>query len=1348
MTLKGAEQTEPAVEASSPLSLAQERLWVLDQLHSDNAGQNVACALRWTGRIDPRALRTALAAALQRHEILRTEFHAVDGAPVQKVRPSLPVTLNEVDLRRSPEQAQENHFLRRAQEEIRNRFDLARSPLWRATLFQFSDTEQVLLVVAHRIVCDPASIRILLSEVYSQYAASGNGKSPKQAGTSQQYRELASQKRITAADLSYWKQRLDKAPSSIDLPTDRPRPAVQTFHGARQSMWIEAPIVERLRNLGERQGATLFSILLTAFNVLLSRYSRQEDIVIGTRISGRGAELAEVIGPLENVLGLRTDLSGDPGFTELLARVGEVTAGAFSHASVPFEILVKQMRLERDMSRHPLFQILFSMRDAAAPSELQSGISFLEIESATEEFDLSVELVARESKLEATFSYCPDLFDAATIVRMMGHFQTLLESAAQQLVIESNLDSKIKISQMPMLTGDEYRQLQEWNDTLVECPLDVPLHRFIEKQVEKTPDSVAVKFESEQLTYQELNRRANQLAHHLQKIGVGPDILVAVCAERSLELVVALLAILKAGGAYVPFDPEYPKDRLETMLLDADPAVLLAQEHLLDRIPGRSRSVFCLDRDSPSLQQESTENLPSAVTRKNLAYAIYTSGSTGKPKGVPNVHEGIVNRLLWMQDRYQLTGQDRVLQKTPFSFDVSVWEFFWPLMTGATLVMARPGGHRDPAYLVNLIAEQKITTLHFVPSMLSIFLETAGLERCVSLKKVFVSGEALPFELQQRFFERMGAELHNLYGPTEAAVDVTYWACRPDSERSIVPIGRPIANTQIHILDANLLPVPVGVAGELHIGGIGLARGYLNRPDLTKEKFIPDPFSNAAGARLYKTGDLARYLADGNIEYLGRIDHQVKLRGFRIELGEIEAVLGECTGVLQAAVVVREDNPGDKRLVAYLMAAPSAELDVDRIRKELKDKLPEYMVPSRFVVVKTFPMTTSGKVDRKALPAPPQERGTDTAIVAPRNQVEKRLATIFAQVLSLPSVGVTDNFFDLGGHSLLAGRLLSQINQSMGRQIALSALFRGATVETLAHLIERESEGGSDPVAMEIQRGETGRLPFFAIVPPGEESLGYAMLARHMGPEQTVFKIQGHAPVTGGKRPYTNQEMHALASAYIAAIRTVQPKGPYCLGGLCDGTHIAEQIVLGLESQGQQIGLFAIFDTWVLQHSQRRWLWKIHYYGERLREMKKLDFSARLASYKRVAERKMQHLVGKKSARTDWQQAYWPENFTPARFQAPVILFKRPSQPFYYIHDPQMGWGARTENGVRIFEVQFDHMQILREPHIRIFGEKLSECVAEVSRIDAQTADKREVISTGSSGQSSQSSRPQSRQDS
>ena len=1581
-----------------PLSSTQERLWVLDQLHPRNPAENLAYGLRLTGLVDKGALQAALDAVVQRHEILRTEFRVVDGSPVQVVLPHGRVVLNAVPLRDLAPHEHEAQLFRVAQQEMQNSFDLSSGPLVRAVLFHLTDRENVLLVICHRIVCDETSLRLLLSELNSFYQARISQDSQSVAKVPLQYHELAAQDAVpSATELALWKQWLEGAPSSIDLPSDRQRPPLQTFRGDHQRMSIEPPLQERLRALSQSHGSTLFTTLLAVFSVLLSRYARQEDLVLGTQVSGRGRpELESLIGPLQNMLALRIDASGDPSFAELLRRVREVGEKAFSHQNVPFESVIRELHLERNMSRHPVFQIAFSKKEPAPAAVAQT---LVEVESATEELDLRVEFAEERNEVFIWFSYNADLFDTATIQRMLGHFRTVLWSAVK--------DQEVKISRMPLLTETERRQLLvDWNDTRVAYPTDVPLHKLIEDQAEKTPDSIAVIFESKGLTYRELNNRANQLAQFLRKNGVGPDVLVGVCAERSLELVIALLASMKAGGAYVPLDPEYPKDRLETMLQDAHPPVILTQMHLIDRLPDRLARIFCLDRDWPSLESERSENLPANVSGKNLAYAIYTSGSTGKPKGVANVHEGIVNRLLWMQETYKLTGKDRVLQKTPFSFDVSVWEFFWPLLTGAALVVARPGGHRDPAYLVDLIAEQNITTLHFVPSMLSIFLESPGLERCCSVRQIFASGEALPFELQKRFFDRLRAELHNLYGPTEAAVDVTYWACCQDSGRSIVPIGRPIANTQIYILDANLQAVPIGVPGELHIGGIGLARGYLNRPDLTAEKFIPNPFGETQGSRLYKTGDLARFLADGNIEYLGRMDHQVKLRGFRIELGEIEAVLGEYPGVLQATVVVREDGPGHQQLVAYVVpkrkrknAGPGSyelpngmsifyhnkgetdflyreifesqvylrrgivlredscifdvganiglfalyagercprgrvysfeplppifetlrgnarlcdaqikvfpfglsdeekhadltyytgntimsglkgqaekeedlevvksfitnqqqrtsgapalpnladevlqermrgqtyrcqlrrlsnvmreedvqhidllKIDVERaewdvlqgvdevdwekidqvvlevhdrvstfdgsrveqisdflekhgycvmveadgemkgaglydlyatrhpqqlkeemlstsvasmqpasvtdahLRAYLQTRLPEFMVPSMFVLLDTFPMTTSGKVDRKALPPPSLERNRVSTAVAPRNDVEAILALLFAKVLGLGSVGVTDNFFELGGHSLLAARLMAEITQTTGRRIPLSALFRGATVESLAQLIEQGSEHGCDPMVLAVQHGDGDHLPFFAIVPPGEDSIGYAMLARHMGPKQTVYKVQGHAPILDGSRPHTQEELQFLTREYVAAIRSVLPHGPYCLGGLCDGTHIAEQIVLSLESEGEEVALFAIFDTWVLQHSQNRWLWKIDYYRQRLQHISKMSLAERLASYRRVAENKVLAATGRRPARTDWEERYWPKNFTPPRFRAPIVLFKRPKQQFYYINDPEMGWGRRTESGVEVHEVDFHHREILREPHVRQFGAELAECISRVSR--------------------------------
>ena len=845
----------------------------------------------------------------------------------------------------------------------------------------------------------------------------------------------------------------------------------------------------------------------------------------------------------------------------------------------------------------------------------------------------------------------------------------------------------------------------DWNQTAVDYPRDIPLHRLVEEQVERTPDAVAVVSGSQQLAYRDLNQRTNQLAHRLRKLGVGPDMLVAVCAERSLEMVIALLATLKAGGAYVPLDPEYPRDRLRTMLQDSKPPVVLTQAHLLDRVPSSAAQVICLDRDWPSLTQENADNPSPELAGKNLAYCIYTSGSTGKPKGVLNIHEAIVNRLLWMRDEYKITSADRILQKTPYSFDVSVWEFFLPLITGATLVMARPGGHKDPAYLVKLIQEQQITTLHFVPSMLALFLEADDLDRCTSVRQVFASGEALSLELQSRFFERFHGNLHNLYGPTEAAVDVTCWECNPGYARPVVPIGKPVANTQAYILNEQLQPVPVGVGGELHIGGIQLARGYLNRPDLTTEKFIPDPFSQNANARLYKTGDLARFLPDGNIEFLGRLDDQVKLRGFRIELGEVEAVLSECAGVQLAAVTVREDIPGDKRLVAYLMPVAGREISLHAVRAHLKEKLPEFMLPSRFVVLTEMPMTTSGKVDRRALPRPKDERGEAREIVDARNGLESTILPIFRKVLGIQTLGVKDDFFELGGHSLQAARLLSEIKRNTGHEIPLSAMLHAATVESLASLIASGGAASPDSVVTCIQRGENGRAPLFAVVVPGVETIGYAALARHLGPRQPLYTLQARHPAPNGQ-PLTRSELEALAQDYISAMRSVQTGGPYHLIAMCDDVLVCEEMILQLERSGQQVGFFAILDTWPLQNTMVPWKWKIDYYATRLRHAGKLPARDWLRSGREVLDRRRQKESSpRQSSRPTWGQIYWPgREFKPHKFRAPVVLFKRPRQPFFYINDRAMGWSQRCLSKVELHEMELDHENLLREPHIKTIG--------------------------------------------
>jgi amino acid adenylation domain-containing protein len=694
------------------------------------------------------------------------------------------------------------------------------------------------------------------------------------------------------------------------------------------------------------------------------------------------------------------------------------------------------------------------------------------VESETAQFDLSLVVEPTERGLIAAFEYNTDLFDADRIARMLGHFQTLL------LGIVAN--AQAKLSDLPLLTQAEKHQLLvEWNNTQVDYPQQLCIHQLFEAQVERTPDTVALIFENQQLTYRELNNRANQLAHSLQQLGVKPEVLVGICMERSVEMVVGLLGILKAGGAYVPLDPTYPKERLAFMLEDACVPILLTQAKFANVLPQHNAKVVCLDTEWQALAHQSQDNAISGVILENLAYVIYTSGSTGKPKGAMNTHQGLCNRVLWMQDAYRLTAADRVLQKTPFSFDVSVWEFFWPLIAGARLVLAKPEGHRDSAYLVEVIAQEQITTLHFVPSMLQVFLEEPSLDACSSIKRVICSGEALSVDLQERFFAHLDAELHNLYGPTEAAIDVSFWACQQGGKERVVPIGRPIANTQIYLLDRHLQPVPIGVPGELHIGGVGLARGYLNRPELTVEKFIPNPFSNnreqgkekenlssvarsvfpSPSERLYKTGDLVRYLPDGTIEFLGRIDNQVKIRGFRIELGEIEAVLVKHPIVRDVVVLAREEGGGEKQLVGYVVSNGTGIPTTNELRSSLKERLPDYMMPSVFVLLEALPLLPNGKVNRRALPLPESVSPVLAATYeAPCSEVERVIATVWREVLQLEKVGIHDNFFDLGGHSLLIVQVHSKLRKNFNSNLSVVELFQNPTISTLAQYINQKPE--------------------------------------------------------------------------------------------------------------------------------------------------------------------------------------------------------------------------------------------------------------------------------------------------
>ncbi|EMN5286325.1 TPA: non-ribosomal peptide synthase/polyketide synthase [Pseudomonas aeruginosa] len=1028
------------------LSYAQQRMWFLWHLEPQSGAYNLPSAVRLNGPLDRQALERAFASLVQRHETLRTVFprgadDSLAQAPLQR-----PLEVAFEDCSGLPEAEQEARLREEAQRESLQPFDLCEGPLLRVRLIRLGEERHVLLLTLHHIVSDGWSMNVLIEEFSRFYSAYATGAEPGLPALPIQYADYALWQRswLEAGEqerqLEYWRGKLGERHPVLELPTDHPRPAVPSYRGSRYEFSIEPALAEALRGTARRQGLTLFMLLLGGFNILLQRYSGQTDLRVGVPIANRNrAEVEGLIGLFVNTQVLRSVFDGRTSVATLLAGLKDTVLGAQAHQDLPFERLVEAFKVERSLSHSPLFQVMYNHQPLVADIEALdsvAGLSFgqLDWKSRTTQFDLSLDTYEKGGRLYAALTYATDLFEARTVERMARHWQNLLRGMLE--------NPQASVDSLPMLDAEERGQLLEgWNATAAEYPLQRGVHRLFEEQVERTPTAPALAFGEERLDYAELNRRANRLAHALIERGIGADRLVGVAMERSIEMVVALMAILKAGGAYVPVDPEYPEERQAYMLEDSGVQLLLSQSHLkLPLAQGVQR--IDLDQADAWLENHAENNPGIELNGENLAYVIYTSGSTGKPKGAGNRHSALSNRLCWMQQAYGLGVGDTVLQKTPFSFDVSVWEFFWPLMSGARLVVAAPGDHRDPAKLVELINREGVDTLHFVPSMLQAFLQDEDVASCTSLKRIVCSGEALPADAQQQVFAKLPqAGLYNLYGPTEAAIDVTHWTCMEEG-KDAVPIGRPIANLACYILDGNLEPVPVGVLGELYLAGRGLARGYHQRPGLTAERFVASPF--VAGERMYRTGDLARYRADGVIEYAGRIDHQVKLRGLRIELGEIEARLLEHPWVREAAVLAVDG----RQLVGYVVLESEGGDWREALAAHLATSLPEYMVPAQWLALERMPLSPNGKLDRKALPAP-EVSVAQAGYSAPRNAVERTLAEIWQDLLGVERVGLDDNFFSLGGDSIVSIQVVSRARQA-GLQLSPRDLFQHQNIRSLA----------------------------------------------------------------------------------------------------------------------------------------------------------------------------------------------------------------------------------------------------------------------------------------------------------
>jgi len=1022
----------------SVLSYAQQRLWFLEQLQPGNSAYHLPGALQLQGPLDEAALLGAFGDLAQRHPSLRTRFFAdADGNPRQCVEAAPALIL---------EPLQGDDFAALAREFAQRPFDLEQAPLWRIGLLRQDEQRHVLLVCLHHIIADGWSIQLLLTELAQLYRARVQGEPAALAEPPLSYADHALWQRacLDAGEgerqLAYWREQLGDEQPLLELPCDHPRPAQQSFRGARLAFRVEPALAARVRELARQQGCTPFTVLLAAYKVLLQRTSGQRDLRVGVPIAGRTqSETQGLIGFFVNTQVLRSELSSEQSFEQLLAQVLRTAQGAQAHQALPFEQLVEALAPERSLSHNPLFQVLYNHQQRPQDSlQLTADLraELIALDSGSAQFDLALHTWEGPGEaLAGNWNYALDLFEAATVERLHQRFIRLLEQLLEQ--------PQLAIGEHRLDDDQDRLALTRFNATRVDYGAVEPVHHQFERRVQAQPQAIALVCGEQRLSYAELDLRANQLAHHLQTLGVTRDSLVGVAALRSVEMVVALYAILKAGGAYVPMDPEYPAERLRYMLEDAGVSLLLSHDAVIDSLPDVS-GVQVLNLDHLDVSDEPQSAPEVAIHPEQLAYLIYTSGSTGKPKGAGNSHAALYNRLGWMQQAYQLTTEDRVLQKTPFSFDVSVWEFFWPLISGARLVMAQPGDHRDPAKLVELIERERISTLHFVPSMLAAFVGHGELHGCDSLRHIVCSGEALPAELAGSTRQLLPqAELYNLYGPTEAAIDVTHWRCSGQERRS-VPIGRPIANLQIHILDERLNPQPIGVAGELYIGGIGLARGYHRRPGLTAERFVASPFGD--GQRLYRSGDLARWTEEGVLEYLGRIDHQVKLRGLRIELGEIEAALLEHPALREAVVLVRE-----QQLVAYVVGG---DYDEGELRALLKQRLPEFMLPSHVMQLERLPLSPNGKLERKALPEPQR---IQRDYQAPRAGIESQLAAIWQALLGVERVGRDDNFFELGGDSILSLQIIARARRQ-GIELTPRQLFERQSIAELAQVATRSAE--------------------------------------------------------------------------------------------------------------------------------------------------------------------------------------------------------------------------------------------------------------------------------------------------
>jgi amino acid adenylation domain-containing protein len=1209
-------------------------------------------------------------------------------------------------------------------------------------MVHLSGQEHKLLLTIHHIIADEWSMEVIQGEVTQLYQAFSHGRPSPLPELPIQYADFAvwqrswMQKTVLEEQVAHWRKELAGANPVLELPADKPRPAVQSFRGATEIFELPKELLQQLKSLGREQQATLFMILEASFAVLLNRYTGQDDILVGTPISGRTrSETENLVGFFLNTVVLRAQFSERMNFRSLLQQVRERALSAYVHPDMPFEQLVAELAPERDASQSPLFQVMFVLHDSAGVSEVSKASGNQELSTGTSKFDLTLVLSETPNGLQGLFEYSTDLFEAETIRGMCGHFQTLLEAIAG--------DPDQNISKLPMLTDAERRQLlTEWNDTAVSFQeKSLCLHRLIEEQAARTPERTALVFDGHEMTYRELDARANQLANHLRGLGAGPDVLVGLLVERSLEMVVGLLGILKAGGAYVPLDPSFPEHRLSYMVEDSKMKVLVTHRGLEENLAARPSTIVRLDSDWPKIaREEKSSTGEAAPNEKNLAYVLYTSGSTGKPKGVAIPHSAIVNFVLSIQNEPGFTEKDTLLAVTTLSFDIAGLELYVPLITGGKVVIASSEDTRDPARLQERINESRCTVMQATPATWRALIHS-GWKGSPNLK-ILCGGEALPRDLADELLVRCG-QLWNMYGPTETTVWSTLQRVKSSDP---VSIGKPLANTQIYVLDKGRNLVPRGAVGELYIGGDGLARGYLHREELTRERFVPNPF--VRNALIYCTGDMARWLPDGTVECLGRVDNQVKIRGYRIELGEVETLLGSHAGVKQCVVVAREDTPGNKVLAAYFVPqaagpAPSA----SDLRAHLKQALPDYMIPSTFIAMERLPLTPNGKIDRKALPAPDDQAADSTRdSAAPRDAIEQMLSHIWAKVLGVKRIGLHDNFFDLGGHSLLAVRIMAEVEKLFGTRLPLATLLQAPTVAELAEILRKKNWTPAWSSLVPIRPGGS-KPPLFLMHSHGGNVIEYYPLANQLDPDQPMYALQTRGLDGKIEKGASIEEM---AASYLEEVRSFQPQGPYYLGGFCLGGALALAAAQQLTEAGEEVALVILIQSMHPDATRFKpgttWTQRFWYQASKRIDLEMENLSHRGGKY--ILER-WQHLWNRAGARaailldrvaekTIQDSSKLPMNyilevlgdehgralqeFSPRPYAGDVALFRASKQLAGQNADEILGWRDVLTGRVDICEIPGHQQNMMLLPNVIKLGKEItSRMNAAQERREAKT---------------------------